>query len=556
MQIYLIEDVKDDEEHKSFIKEIVEICSQEFFPPLTARFTTTDVKLNKNVVANGRIDDYIDFLYKQINLFVTIESKLVGYMSFIHNFHNDAVFGDLRGINNYITTICVLPEYRGRGIAKALYDFIETKLPQELTSNIISTRTWCKNKDHIQVLKKRGYLLTCTNNDDREYNGEISSTVYYAKKIKISQPKCERSLFMNEKKKKKMLIITTGGTIAQDKVDGITNISEDHNDLFFKEKLRDATEKLGIEVNTKDAFNIDSSNVCPYHWVELINLIIENYNEFDAFLVIHGTNTMAYTASALSFALGKIDKPVILTGAQIPLSEVGTDGLSNLERATMVAADDRIKGVMVVFGTQIIAGTRAKKTTVSGIEAFKSFNSYPIGTIGVGVDINEDQLKKYLGEAEKIVPAEKFAVEKFPVSKILSLTEFPGLCPDLLISIAKTGTVKGFIIRSSGAGDANILPKEEKVEDEQTSLRNFFEYLQENKIPIVVTTHAPDGVASMDVNKPGQLAKELGAIPAWDMSMESITVKLSWLLGQELSYERIYDKMLNPIHDEIRPKAK
>jgi len=131
-------------------------------------------------------------------------------------------------------------------------------------------------------------------------------------------------------------------------------------------------------------------------------------------------------------------------------------------------------------------------------------------------------------------------------TNIVSLTEFPGLKSEIFIKLVDTG-VKGFILRGTGAGDLNVA----KEGADYPNLRDALKYLQEKRIPIVVTTQAPDGVASMSVNEPGILAKELGAIPAWDMSMESMVTKLSWLLGNGFDYDGIQKLMLTPFRGEI-----
>lgn len=131
---------------------------------------------------------------------------------------------------------------------------------------------------------------------------------------------------------------------------------------------------------------------------------------------------------------------------------------------------------------------------------------------------------------------------------IASLTEFPGMKSDIFEQLVKAG-IRGIIFRASGAGDPNIAPEEKAKEFK--NLREGFKFLQDEKIPIVVTTQAPDGVASMDVNDPGRLALELGAIPAWDMSIEAMTVKLGWLLGREFKYKDICWEMTRSLKGEI-----
>ena len=364
-------------------------------------------------------------------------------------------------------------------------------------------------------------------------------------------------------KEKKLLIISTGGTIAQTKGegDGYTVNKGDEGARTFIASLGKALDAAKIReenVGTMEIMDIDSSNLLPGHWVKIIDTIVENYDSYDMFLLTHGTNTMGYTTAALSFALGNLGKPVVVTGSQVPLKYAGTDAIANLENGVLVAAHPGIAGVLTVFGSRIIIGTRTKKMTESSRDAFASFKTKPLGEMtSRGVRIEEGYLNEYLGYyGSKSQLASGLEVHKNFDMRIASITEFPGMNSDLLISIAQSPNIKGFVLRTSGAGDPNVLTVETegKLRSEgkpYENLRQGFEYLRDNKIPIVVTTHAPDGVASMDINTPGKIAKELGVIPAWDMSIESMTVKLGWLLGQGYSYGEICSKMVKSLRGEI-----
>ena len=354
-------------------------------------------------------------------------------------------------------------------------------------------------------------------------------------------------------KKKNLLIISTGGTIAG------RSINSDSQESFrykgterFPEILETAKRQMNIaRIEPIEVCDEDSSNICPFHWVKLIDVICKNYDEFDSFLITHGTNTMGYTSAALSFALGNLGKPVIITGAQVPFGKAGSDSVLNLENAIRVAVDERLAGVLVVFGSHIIIGARAKKTTEFDYDAFKSFNSVAsLGRIGQQIRIDKashSAFQQHLGTMARY--ANELDVYKNFNMNIASLTEFPGMSSEYLINQVECMKVEGIILRSSGTGDPNILP--EGRNNEFGNLRDGFDYLRERRIPIIITTHAPDGIAKMDINEPGKLARDLGAVAAWDMSIESMTVKLGWLLGQELKYENIKSRMLESIRGEI-----
>ena len=352
---------------------------------------------------------------------------------------------------------------------------------------------------------------------------------------------------------KRVLVLFTGGTVAGNvaKSNVSQEVKSDPNS--FMEVLKNCCEivkhnwHIEIQAEVQELFNVDSSNMLPENWTTLAGRIQEVYDDYDAFIVLHGTNTMGYTCAALSFALENINKPVIVTGAQVPLGYLGTDATTNLVNALRLAVwgYHPIKGVMAVFGSQIITGVRVKKGTDFDYDPFKSFQTGFIGQIGRFIRISESALNKHLSYLTKYGPlaiqSRVLSVKKeFETSTIASLTEFPGMSPNLFPSLVEHNGIKAFIFRAFGAGDAS------------THLRKAFHYLKEHQIPIVVTTQAPSGVASFQVNEPGKELKDQDlAIPAFDMSIESITIKLGWLLAQKFSYEQIKNKMLEDMHGEI-----
>ena len=356
--------------------------------------------------------------------------------------------------------------------------------------------------------------------------------------------------------KKKLLIISTGGTIAQTR--GKHGVSENvgkSQGQEFANLLENECSEANYEIDAQPIFDKDSSNIIPEDWELIIDAITQNYDKYDSFLITHGTNTLGYTSAALSFALGNLDKRVVLTGSQIPpytsagKPTSGSDALINLQNAARVAMHKRdLVGVMVVFGSKIITGTRVKKRTEFDYDGFESFSTVPlIGSVGntirfdkVGLDYHQSL---YTNRAKTVGRLQVY--KKFNMN-IASLTEFPGMKPDIFVALANSN-VRGIILRSVGAGDPNIALKGESY----TNLRDGFDLLKNRGISIVVTTQAPRGVASMDKSDLGKAAYDMGAIPAWDMSIEAITVKLAWLLGKGVVYEDIRDEMLKPTKGEI-----
>lgn len=282
------------------------------------------------------------------------------------------------------------------------------------------------------------------------------------------------------------------------------------------------------DLNVLFVDNIDSTNMTPNHWNKIADLISDNYEKYDGFVVTHGTNTMAYTSSALSFALQGIGKPVVLTGAQIPANQLESDARTNFVNAVKLAMMD-VAGVYVVFGSKIILGCRAKKNSESDLDAFKTFNSTDVGEIGIHIKLNEKH-----GYRE----SKKFKAKTGFDANLAVITLEPGISPKIFEQLLNSG-VNGFVLRAYGAGDipATLLP--------------FLESAHEKKVPVVVTTQCPNGVTEMNLNLVGLHALKTGVIQAFDMSMESMTTKLRWLISQKTPYEKIKALMEENLCGEV-----
>src|SRR5665213_158108 len=347
---------------------------------------------------------------------------------------------------------------------------------------------------------------------------------------------------------KKLLILTTGGTIvgnvASKGSDDPRHTDQDELAAILKPTSATLSGMWGVsfELSTYQIADVDSSDITPQHWTELADRILAEYDHYDGFIVTHGTNTMGYTCAALSFALDNLNKPVVVTGSQIPYGEMASDAQMNLENALRVALypyDGGIRGVVCVFGSHIITGTRVKKETEFDLDAFTSFSRGELGRIGRIVAMQPENLLKHHSYqprtgVDTALLAADLSVESSFATRILSFTEFPGLSLELFQSVLKHAVeeqsepLQGLVFRAFGAGDVS------------TNLHPCFEYLRDHEIPVVVTTQAPRGNANFRVNVPGEtLAKENLAIPAHDMSIESITTKLSWLLAKATPYSNM-----------------
>lgn len=356
-----------------------------------------------------------------------------------------------------------------------------------------------------------------------------------------------------------ILLISTGGTIAgqvaTDKRDDQDIRTADEFSELIKPTLSSLKKKwdVDVDIDPHELCDVDSSDISPQNWIDLAALIKEKYDDYSSFIITHGTNTLGYTCAALSFAFANLNKPVILTGSQVPSGMPGTDALTNLNNAMRVAVwpreENSIKGILAVFGSHIITGTRVKKDTEFDYDAFKSFSIGSVGRIGRIININETNLEKHLSylktglyaEARK---AKDLICENDFDMRIASLTEFPGMSSDIFKSLVDNNDIKGFILRAFGAGDAS------------TNHHRTFEFLKSKEIPIVITTQAPNGNSNFQVNEPGQYLKDNDlAIPAYDMSIESQTTKLAWLLAKknkgEFNYSQICKEMVHDIRGEI-----
>jgi len=261
--------------------------------------------------------------------------------------------------------------------------------------------------------------------------------------------------------------------------------------------------------------NIDSANMNPEHWEKMTDVIERNYGKYDGFVITHGTNSMAYTASALSYILGNLGKPVVLTGSQIPGGRIETDARRNFVNAVRVATMN-LAGVFLVFDEEIILGARASKVSESKLNAFETINWDMAGEIRINIRLN-DEVKKRHGHKPEI--------KKGFENNVAVITVVPGTPVKLLNDLLDNG-VKGLVLSCYGPGDIGY----DYIES--------IEKAAELKVPVVITTQCLEGATLMHVNDVGQQALNAGAIQAYDMSIESITTKLMWAL-KHFPYEKI-----------------
>jgi L-asparaginase len=365
-------------------------------------------------------------------------------------------------------------------------------------------------------------------------------------------------------------MITTGGTIgghvahdglftpAQVAAERTAGLCPDADELnrFIAPTRANLSAQLNTEIDIEplQLMSMDSSNADSSLWDALTREIEARYDDFDSFLITHGTSTLGYTCAALSFSIANSSKPIVLTGSQVPFNLPGSDALTNLENALRVClgqgqGNTPISGVVAVFGSFIITGTRVKKDTEFDYDAIKSFGTGVLGRIGRIINIDHANLQKhnsYLATNRYPLATQRRHLRTNPGfdMNIASLTEFPGMDPDIFEILVEQKGVKGLILRAFGAGDP------------ASRLRPAFEMLKGRRIPIVVTTQAPNGNSNFQVNEPGQWLRDNDmAVPAFDMSIEAQTTKLAWLLHRNSvrhhTYTQICEKMQEDLRGEI-----
>jgi L-asparaginase len=324
---------------------------------------------------------------------------------------------------------------------------------------------------------------------------------------------------------KRILILFCGGTISMHKDEATGTLLSSHaaDQLFSLEpRLREVA-----DFDVHYVCNMDSTNLAISEWEAMTRLIEESYDKYDAFLITQGTNTLAFTSSALSFSLQGLGKPVVLTGAQIPVEAMSTDGRNNFINAVRVCCMN-LAGVFVVFGSKIILGCRAKKVSEAELDAFNSFNDGDFGEINIGIRINKTYTRRHGN-----FPAIRNGFEP----NIICLTMIPGFNTKFIDGLLDSGA-KGLIIRAVGSGDLpyDWLPSLERA----TAM----------KIPVLVTTQCR-GSTIMGVNDPGYRLLGVGAIQVFDMSMEAMSTKLMWLLKQNTPFEKMKERIQTNIAGEI-----
>ena len=337
-----------------------------------------------------------------------------------------------------------------------------------------------------------------------------------------------------------VLIIYTGGTIGM--IENPETGALENFDFDQLQKHVPEIKRFNYNISAYQ-FNppIDSSNMEPALWAKTVKIIEKNYNQYDGFVILHGTDTMAYTSSALSFMLEDLTKPVILTGSQLPIGTLRTDGKENLITAIEIAAakDDEghaiVPEVCIFFENELMRGNRTSKINSENFNAFRSFNHPVLATAGIHIRYAHHHIRKPKNWNQPLKPHYDMN------SNVVMLTLFPGIQPNIIQSIFQVSTLKAVVMKTYGSGNA---PQKAW----------FVQQLKEARdrgIIITNITQCQRGTVEMGLCEASLQLIEAGLLCGFDCTPECAVTKLMYLLGQGYSNEEIRHLWLTNLAGEI-----
>lgn len=328
---------------------------------------------------------------------------------------------------------------------------------------------------------------------------------------------------------KNILLIGTGGTIAcKRSADGLKPVITSEEIISYVPDVRDFCNVDSIQI-----MNIDSTNMQPKHWLKIARAIEDSYDSYDGFVICHGTDTMAYTASALSYLIQNSSKPIVITGAQKPIDMENTDARINLSDSIRYASSDRSSNVNIVFDGKVIAGTRGKKVRTKSYNAFSSINFPYVATI------QDEKILYYIKDDDE-ENSVKFSREMN--SRVALLKLIPSSDASLLNYMAEH--YDAVIIESFGVGG---LPSYEDG-DFYNAIRHW---TQMGKTVVVATQVTNEG-SNMTVYEVGRnIKKEFGLLEIYDMTLEAAVTKMMWILGKTKEPDEIRKLFYRTVNKDI-----
>ena len=333
--------------------------------------------------------------------------------------------------------------------------------------------------------------------------------------------------------KKNILIIYTGGTIGMKKTEkGYSPVAG-----FLSQAISAIPDMKSEQAPSWDLHEmsplLDSSDITVKEWNKIASVISNAYDKYDGFVVLHGTDTMAYTASALSFILDGLDKPVVLTGSQIPLSEIRSDGRDNLVTSLLIAADGIAREVCLYFSGKLLRGNRAVKMSADDFVAFDSPNYPHLADVGISIKYNLPAIRKY--------KAEKLVMQPLSNVPIGVLKVFPGIQFGLFESIM-TEKLSGIVLETFGAGN---------IPSDSGALIPIIRRAFESGSIITVCSQCPSGTVALGAYETSSALKAAGAVSGMDMTTEAAVAKLYYLFSLGISGDEIKEKMEQSLRGEL-----
>lgn len=332
---------------------------------------------------------------------------------------------------------------------------------------------------------------------------------------------------------KKVCLIYTGGTIGMVRTeDGYAPKKG-----YFLKELEKISDLSSENMPQWDLIEfdplLDSSNMTYKEWNQIAYAIEEHYGDYDGFVILHGTDTMAYSASALSFMLEGLDKPVVFTGSQIPLCELRSDAKDNLITSMIIAAEGVANEVTLYFGNHLVRGNRSSKTSADGLIAFSSPNYPNLANAGITIEYNRSLLRP---KSNTI-----FRVTEMKPASIGVIKLFPGISFDLFEPII-TSDLKGLVLETFGTGN---IPNYDKT------LPGVIQKAIDNGTTVVVLTQCMQGTVKLGTYETSSALARAGAVSGYNMTTEATVTKLAYLFSQNLSAKAIRKYMEEDLRGEL-----
>lgn len=332
---------------------------------------------------------------------------------------------------------------------------------------------------------------------------------------------------------KRVLVLHTGGTIGMRQGErGYEPAPGNLARLFGAMPELSAAELPALELLEFEPL-LDSSDMVPADWLRVARAIESRYQEFDGFVVLHGTDTLAFTSSALSFLLEGLGKPVVVTGSQVPLGELRSDARENLINSLLLAGGDELSEVCVCFGGRLLRGNRATKVSTGGFDAFDSPNELELARIGVDIEFRPAALRGRRAGTLKVHQLLDVAVA--------AIRLFPGISARLLENLLRD-PVQGVVLETYGAGNAP---------SRNAALLAALREASDRGVVVVNITQCLRGRVDMDGYATGSALKRAGVVSGLDMTPEAALAKLIWLLGRGLDVEEVRRLMPTDLRGEL-----